>query len=70
MRPGNTTNLSTTGPLFALATPNSDAPHQPSLYLQCTGSNTESVAEDEVMRMLILIRNFIPGWKQVVEGGW
>ena len=32
--------------------------------------NTESVAEDEVMRMLILIRNFIPGWKQIVKGAW
>eukprot|EP00891_Asterochloris_glomerata_P003956 jgi/Astpho2/3956/Aster-01132 len=38
--------------------------------VECTESNTESVAEDEVMRMLILIRNFIPGWKQIVEGGW
>ena len=32
---------------------------------QVTGSNVVSVAEDEVMRMLILIRNFLPGYKQV-----
>ena len=33
--------------------------------LQVTGSNVVSVAESEVMRMLILIRNFLPGWQQV-----
>ena len=33
--------------------------------LQVTGSNVVSVAESEVMRMLILMRNFLPGWKQV-----
>lgn len=31
---------------------------------QVTGSNVESVAEDEVMRMLILMRNFLPGYLQ------
>ena len=29
-----------------------------------TGSNVESVAEDEIMRMLILMRNFLPGYLQ------
>lgn len=29
-----------------------------------------SVAEDEVLRVLALVRNFAPGWKQVNEGGW
>ena len=29
------------------------------------GSNTESVAEDIVMRILILMRNFVPAYKQV-----
>lgn len=29
-----------------------------------------SVAEDEVLRILVLVRNFAPGWKQVSEGGW
>ena len=67
-RAGNTTRSSTASPLFALQ--HADTPHQSSLYLQCTESNTESVAEDEIMRMLILIRNFVPGWKQIVEGGW
>jgi formate dehydrogenase len=28
------------------------------------------VAEDELMRILILLRNFIPAYKQVSEGGW
>jgi hypothetical protein len=30
-----------------------------------SGSNVTSVAEDEIMRILILMRNFIPGYKQV-----
>ena len=29
-----------------------------------------SVAEDELMRILILMRNFLPGYKQIVEGDW
>lgn len=32
------------------------------ITVQVTGSNVSSVAEDEVMRMLILIRNFVPGY--------
>jgi hypothetical protein len=32
-----------------------------------SGSNVTSVAEDEIMRILILMRNFIPGYKQVSE---
>jgi formate dehydrogenase len=37
---------------------------------EVTGSNVTSVAEDEVLRLLVLLRNFAPGWKQVSEGGW
>ena len=33
-------------------------------HRQVTGSNVESVAEDEIMRMLILMRNFLPGYLQ------
>lgn len=29
-----------------------------------------SVAEDEVMRILVLIRNFLPARDQIVEGNW
>jgi formate dehydrogenase len=37
---------------------------------EVSGSNVVSVAEDELMRILILLRNFVPAWKQVSEGGW
>jgi formate dehydrogenase len=37
---------------------------------EVTGSNTVSVAEDELMRILILVRNFVPGYQQVVNGEW
>uniref|UniRef100_A0A7I4B1Q7 D-isomer specific 2-hydroxyacid dehydrogenase NAD-binding domain-containing protein n=1 Tax=Physcomitrium patens TaxID=3218 RepID=A0A7I4B1Q7_PHYPA len=37
---------------------------------KATRSNVTSVAEDEVLRILVLVRNFAPGWKQVSEGGW
>ncbi|KAL8161349.1 hypothetical protein V2J09_012838 [Rumex salicifolius] len=37
---------------------------------EVTGSNTVSVAEDELMRILILTRNFVPGYKQVINGEW
>jgi hypothetical protein len=32
-----------------------------------SGSNVTSIAEDEIMRILILMRNFITGYKQVSE---
>ena len=32
--------------------------------VQVTGCNVESVAESEVMRILILVRNFVEGYKQ------
>ncbi|PON54656.1 Erythronate-4-phosphate dehydrogenase [Parasponia andersonii] len=36
-----------------------------------TGCNVVSVAEDELMRILILVRNFVPGYNnQVVNGDW
>ena len=34
------------------------------------GSNVTSVAEDEVMRTLVLIRNFLPARDQIVAGKW
>lgn len=37
---------------------------------EVTGSNVVSVAEDELMRILILVRNFLPGYQQVVRGEW
>ncbi|KAI8522847.1 hypothetical protein RHMOL_Rhmol13G0028500 [Rhododendron molle] len=37
---------------------------------EVTGSNVVSVAEDEVMRILILVRNFSPGYHQVTLGEW
>lgn len=37
---------------------------------EVTGSNVVSVAEDELMRILILVRNFVPGYKQVISGDW
>ncbi|CAK8542273.1 unnamed protein product [Lathyrus sativus] len=37
---------------------------------EVTGSNTMSVAEDELMRILILVRNFVPGYHQSITGEW
>ncbi|XP_061348577.1 formate dehydrogenase 1, mitochondrial isoform X2 [Gastrolobium bilobum] len=37
---------------------------------EVTGSNVVSVAEDELMRILILMRNFLPGYKQAISGEW
>ncbi|XP_022983177.1 formate dehydrogenase, mitochondrial isoform X1 [Cucurbita maxima] len=37
---------------------------------EVTGSNVVSVAEDELMRILILVRNFLPGHHQVIKGEW
>ncbi len=37
---------------------------------EITGSNVVSVAEHAVMQILVLVRNFIPAYKQVVEGRW
>jgi len=37
---------------------------------EVTGSNVVSVAEDELMRILILVRNFLPGYHQVIKGDW
>jgi len=37
---------------------------------EVTGSNVVSVAEDELMRILILVRNFLPGYHQVTSGDW
>eukprot|EP00249_Psilotum_nudum_P009115 c21720_g1_i1 orf=398-1558(-) len=37
---------------------------------EVTGSNVVSVAEDELMRILILLRNFLPAWRQIYEGDW
>lgn len=37
---------------------------------EITGSNTVSVAEHAVMQILALVRNFVPAYKDVVDGGW
>ncbi|KAM0944263.1 putative formate dehydrogenase [Dioscorea sansibarensis] len=37
---------------------------------EVTGSNVVSVAEDELMRILVLVRNFLPGYHQVINGEW
>ncbi|XP_043704053.1 formate dehydrogenase, mitochondrial-like [Telopea speciosissima] len=37
---------------------------------EVTGSNVVSVAEDELMRVLILVRNFVTGHNQVANGEW
>lgn len=37
---------------------------------EVTGSNVVSVAEDELMRILILVRNFLPGHHQIINGDW
>lgn len=37
---------------------------------EVTGSNVVSVAEHVVMQILSLVRNYIPGYKQVIEGEW
>jgi len=37
---------------------------------EVTGCNVVSVAEHVVMQMLALVRNYIPAYKQVIEGEW
>ncbi|XP_061348580.1 formate dehydrogenase, mitochondrial-like [Gastrolobium bilobum] len=37
---------------------------------EVTGSNVVSVAEDELMRILILVRNFLPAYHQAKTGEW
>ncbi|KAH7292310.1 hypothetical protein KP509_29G061400 [Ceratopteris richardii] len=37
---------------------------------EITASNVVSVAEDELMRILILLRNFLPGYHQICNGEW
>ncbi|KAF5457241.1 hypothetical protein F2P56_021356 [Juglans regia] len=37
---------------------------------EITGSNTVSVAEDEMLRILVLVRNFLPGHHQAISGEW
>ncbi len=37
---------------------------------EITGSNVVSVAEHAVMQMLTLVRNYLPAYRQVVEGKW
>ena len=37
---------------------------------EITGSNTVSVAEHAVMQVQALVRNFVPAYKDVVDGGW
>ena len=37
---------------------------------EITGSNVVSVAEHVVMQILTLVRNYIPAYNEVLEGGW
>ncbi|KAB1209182.1 Formate dehydrogenase, mitochondrial [Morella rubra] len=37
---------------------------------EVTGSNVVSVAEDQLMRILVLLRNFLPGYHQASSGEW
>lgn len=37
---------------------------------EITGSNVVSVAEHVVMQMLALVRNYIPSYNEVIDGGW
>ena len=37
---------------------------------EITGSNVVSVAEHVVMQMLTLVRNYIPAYQEVIDGGW
>ena len=37
---------------------------------EITGSNVVSVAEHVIMQILALVRNYIPSYKQVVDGRW
>lgn len=37
---------------------------------EITGSNVVSVAEHVVMQVLALVRNYIPAYKQVIDGKW
>ena len=37
---------------------------------EITGSNVVSVAEHVVMQILALVRNYIPAYQEVVDGGW
>lgn len=37
---------------------------------EITGSNVVSVAEHTVMQILTLVRNYLPSYQEVVDGGW
>ena len=37
---------------------------------EITGSNVVSVAEHVVMQILALVRNYLPAYQEVVDGGW
>ena len=37
---------------------------------EITGSNVVSVAEQVVMHILALVRNYMPAYKQVLDGRW
>jgi len=37
---------------------------------EITGCNAVSVAEHAVMQILALVRNYMPAYKQVIDGGW
>ncbi len=37
---------------------------------EITGSNVVSVAEHVIMQILTLVRNYIPSYREVIDGGW
>ena len=39
-------------------------------FCSIAGSNVVSVAEHVVMMILSLVRNYIPGYQQVLDGEW
>ena len=47
-----------------------EQPHSKITVAEITGSNVVSVAEQVVMHILALVRNYIPAYNQVLEGRW
>src|SRR5919112_2187350 len=47
-----------------------EAAEQGITVAEITGSNTVSVAQHAAMQILVLVRNFIPAYNDIIEGGW
>jgi formate dehydrogenase len=49
----------------------SEAAHEHGITVaEVTASNVVSVAEHNVLQILALVRNFVPGYQQALNGGW